>query len=236
MTLLVSYYPQLRGVLDKRSPNPHSQYAELPHQTQGTHHSKPQGIPRIIIDRTPAVIGGKVTTSGTCSKFTLIPGLVEQFSTVHIVPEFLDVERFNIALTGALSSFPLPAGRLVRPPTPDAPWMVCPCFLFPLPRTNHGIQIRLTNSGVPVSVVDSDADEIFPTDLTIQPNPRHTDPVNAMAVISTEGESSEPLFRLKITRFTKLNSTSIGASNSHVLRASSLDLPTSRCVDKNGIR
>jgi len=70
-----------------------------------------------------------------------------------------------------------------------------------------------------VSVVDSDADEIFPTDLTVQQTSRYTDPVNAVGIVNTEGESSEPLFRLTITRFTKLNSTSIGASNSHVLCA-----------------
>ena len=81
----------------------------------------------------------------------------------------------------------------------------------------------MTNLGVPVSVIDSDADEIFPSDLTVQQASRYTDPLNIMGIIQTEGESSEPMFRLKITRFTKLNSTSIGASNSHVLCAS---LPT----------
>jgi len=120
--------------------------------------------------------------------------------TAHIIPEILDIERFNVALSEALSSFPLPAGRLVRPDTPDATWM-----------------IRLTNSGVPVSVVDSDADEIFQTDFAIQPTIPHIEPLNFLGIINTEGESDEPLFRLTITRFTKLNSTSIGASRSHVL-------------------
>ena len=73
------------------------------------------------------------------SKATLTPGLVEQLSTMHVVPELLDVKRFNIALAEALSSFPLLAGRLVRPDRPDAPWAVCPCFLSSSPRTNHGI-------------------------------------------------------------------------------------------------
>ena len=91
------------------------------------------------------------------------------------------------------------------------------------------VQIRLTNSGVPVSVVDNDADEIFPTDLTVQPTFRYTDPLNVAGIVNAEGESDEPLFRLTITRFTKLNSTSIGASRSHVLCASPLDLDSSRC-------
>ena len=102
------------------------------------------------------------------------------------------------------------------------------------PRINYGMQIRLTNSGVPVRVVDSDADEIFPTDLTTQATFGYTDPLNALGIIYTEGESTEPLFRFTITRFTKLNSTAIGASSSYVLGASSLDLPSSSsCVDEN---
>ena len=51
-------------------------------------------------------------------------GPVQQVPTAHIIPEILDIERFNIALGETLSSFPLPAGRLVRPDTPDAPWKV----------------------------------------------------------------------------------------------------------------
>ena len=114
------------------------------------------------------------------------------------------------------------------------PGRYAPAFFPPSPRINHGMQIRLTNSGIPVTVIDSDADEIFPTDLTVAPTHRYTEPLNAMGLITTEGESSEPLFRLKITRFTKLNSTTIGASNSHALCASSLDLPSSpNCVDGN---
>ena len=70
----------------------------------------------------------------TRPEVTLTLGLVGQFPTVHIVPELLDVERFNIALAEALSNFPLPAGRLVRPDTPDAPWAVCPC---PLPLASN---------------------------------------------------------------------------------------------------
>jgi len=64
---------------------------------------------------------------------TLTPSLVEQFSTIHIVPEILDVERFNTALAEALSSFPLPAGRLVRPGTPNTPWAVRSGFIPSLP-------------------------------------------------------------------------------------------------------
>ena len=75
----------------------------------------------------------------------------------------------------------------------------------------------MTNSGVPVSVIDSDADEIAPNDLTVQTPLRLAKIVNAAGIVSTEGESDEPLFRLTIIRFTKLTSTTIGACNSHVL-------------------
>ena len=43
-------------------------------------------------------------------------------------------------------------------------------------------------------------------------------------IASTEGDPEKPLSRLKITRFTKLNSTSIGMCFLHVLCALSLDL------------
>ena len=52
---------------------------------------------------------------------------------MHIVPELLEIERFDIALADTLSSFPLLAGRLVRPDTPDTPWAVCLHFLHFLP-------------------------------------------------------------------------------------------------------
>ena len=88
-----------------------------------------------------------------------------------------------------------------------------------------------------MTVIDSDADEIFPTDLTVQPTSRYVNPLNTVGIINTEGESNEPLLRLTITRFTKLNTTSIGACNSHVLCPSSLDLlGPSCCVDQNDIR
>ena len=102
-------------------------------------------------------------------------------------------------------------------------------YFLPLSRTNHEVQIRLTSSGVPVSVADYDTDEIFPTDFTIQPTIPYVDPLNVVGIVNTEGESDEPLFRLTITRFTKLNSSSIGTSRSHVLCEFS-DFPISLTV------
>ena len=83
---------------------------------------------------------------------------------------------------------------------------------------------------MPVSVTDSDADEIFPVDLAaVQTTLPLVEPLNTPGIVNTERESDEPLLRITITRFTKLNSTSIGLSNSHVLRAFSLDLPRPLC-------
>ena len=94
--------------------------------------------------------------------------------------------------------------------------------------------MRLTNSGVPVSLTDSDADEIFPTDVTAQPLERYVEPLNVAGIVNTEGESDEPLLRISIIRFIKLNATLIGVRNAHVLCAYLLDLHNSwRCVDGN---
>ena len=49
--------------------------------------------------------------------------------------------------------------------------------------------------------------------------------MNLAGLLTTEGESDEPLFRLTITRFTKLNSTFIGICHSHVLCTFSPDPP-----------
>ena len=154
---------------------------------------------------------------------------------VCVIPEIVDVERLNIALSETFSNLPLLAGRIIRPDTPDAIWKVRLLFSLPLTRrVNHGLQVRLTNSGVPVSFVDSDADEIFPTDFVIQPMDRFAKLLDGARIASTEGDPTRPLARVRITRFTKLNSTSIGIRFSHVLRAFSLDLPNLSCgVDGN---
>lgn len=74
-----------------------------------------------------------------------------------------------------------------------------------------------------MSLIDSDAEDIFPTDSTAQDLRRIADPLNVTGIINTEGESDEPLLRVTLTRFTKLDSTAIGMSLSHALCASLLD-------------
>ena len=76
---------------------------------------------------------------------------------------------------------------------------------------------------MPVSFIDSGADEIFPTDLTVQSPAYFMGLLNVAGVASAEGEPGQPLCWLEITRFTKLNSTSIGMCSSHMLCAFCLD-------------
>ena len=79
------------------------------------------------------------------------------------------------------------------------------------------MKIRLTNSGVPVTLIDSEADEIVPKGSFTQTPFRLVERLNVAGIITTEGESDEPLFRLTITRFVKLNSTLLGACFWHGL-------------------
>ena len=64
-----------------------------------------------------------------------------------------------------------------------------------------------------MSLIENDADEIFQADLTIiQPTLPVWEPLNLAGIINAEGESNEPLYRLIITRFTKLNSSIVYVS------------------------
>lgn len=47
-----------------------------------------------------------------------------QVSTAHVIPDDIDIVRFDNALARTLSVYPLCAGRLVRPDTIDQPWRV----------------------------------------------------------------------------------------------------------------
>ena len=128
--------------------------------------------------------------------------------------------RFDGALARTLSIYPLCAGRLVRPEAIGQPWKVsidtdhlCKFFYPPSYK-----QIRLTNSGIPVQVIDSDSDQItdapdrlVQTPLTLSPS------INLPALVDTVGTSDIDLMKVTIIRFTKLGRTSIGVSASHCI-------------------
>ena len=65
-----------------------------------------------------------------------------------VLPVFIDTERYCVAVAKALSIFPPIAGRLCK---------------FPDTNGRKGeIYLRLTNSGIPISIVDDYSSETFP--------------------------------------------------------------------------
>jgi len=79
-------------------------------------------------------------------------------------------------------------------------------------------QIRLTNSGIPVEVVDSDADKVTTAPDRLVQTPLSLAPsVDLFALVDTDGTSDVDLMRITITRFTKLSCTSIGVNASHCI-------------------
>ena len=75
-------------------------------------------------------------------------------------------------------------------------------------------QIRLTNDGVPFTVIDSDAPREVPHNCVIQHPWTLSQAVRLPRV--WDYDSDEPLLRVTLVRFTKLGSTSIGLSATHV--------------------
>ena len=53
-----------------------------------------------------------------------------QVGTAHVIPDDIDLVRFNNALARTLSVYPLCAGRLVRPDAIDQPWKVCSSIFY----------------------------------------------------------------------------------------------------------
>lgn len=69
---------------------------------------------------------------------------------LFILPEFIDIERWNDSLAKALALFPPVAGRLRTSPSNAG--------------KKGGVYLQLTNSGIPVSVVDDYETTEFPLD------------------------------------------------------------------------
>ncbi|KAL4247583.1 Acyltransferase [Abortiporus biennis] len=119
--------------------------------------------------------------------------------TAHVFPGTIDIPRFNKAVSQTLSSFPLAVGRISRAKSPGQPW-----------------KILLVDQGLPVTVVDSDAEKIVAKDSIVQsPFPFLVDRVNASRFFKESSE--EPLVKITVTQYTKLGYTSIGVSYAHVI-------------------
>ncbi|KAJ3551692.1 hypothetical protein NM688_g4560 [Phlebia brevispora] len=123
--------------------------------------------------------------------------LAFKVDTAHIIPGPLDVARFDEALAKTLSVYPLYAGRLRRGQD-KRPW-----------------QIHLTNDGVPITILYSDAGKEVPHNCIIQSPWTLSQPINVRK--QWDHGSDDPLLRVTITQFTKLESTAIGLSASHVV-------------------
>ncbi|KAK7682152.1 hypothetical protein QCA50_014739 [Cerrena zonata] len=142
------------------------------------------------------------TVLGSRSHFELTPLdllIAHSVETIHVIPGELKISLFNDALAQTLRVYPLAAGRLERPITSESgPW-----------------KIRLTNSGVPVTFLESDAEEVMPNARVVQ-NKGVASFVKALdmkKVLATQ--SDEPLARFTITRFPRASSTIIGFSQYH---------------------
>lgn len=118
--------------------------------------------------------------------------------TAHIVPGEIDIERFNEALARTLQVYPVHAGRIIRPRDPKEPW-----------------RVSLANHGVPVAVIDSDAETEVPTNTIVQNPWTLTQGVNIVKYL--DYDSDEPLLKATVIRFTKTGSTSVGLSSSHLI-------------------
>lgn len=111
--------------------------------------------------------------------------------TMHgawVLPAFIDVERFCVAVAKTLSIFPGVAGRLCKLPDTGG--------------KKGDIYLRLTNSGVPVSVVDDYTTERFPMGhVLVDPEEFEpwVDPIPLPSVV----DEDEPLFRVRLTRLHK---------------------------------
>ncbi|KAI0765761.1 hypothetical protein BC629DRAFT_908570 [Irpex lacteus] len=118
--------------------------------------------------------------------------------TAHVVPGPIDIVRFNDALASTLAHFPAHAGRLLRPPHGEGHW-----------------KIRLTNEGVPVYIVDNDAETEVPDDSIVQAPWTLTNGVDIVRYL--DHGPTEPVMKITITRFTKTGSTCVGLSAMHFM-------------------
>ncbi|KAJ6524028.1 hypothetical protein B0H19DRAFT_1244068 [Mycena capillaripes] len=117
----------------------------------------------------------------------------------YVLPEKLDISRFKYALASTLARFPTYAGRLNR--------------------TDDDWRIDLTNSPIPVEVVEDDE-----TSQVVQPSVEHCVVQSSLAQffnpVSLEGAmkgEDVPLTSFKITNLKQSSRTVIGHSWNHIL-------------------
>ncbi|CAL1702969.1 unnamed protein product [Somion occarium] len=120
--------------------------------------------------------------------------------TLHVIPGPLETSGFLDALSKTLSVYPLSAGRFEPSSEPRGKW-----------------KIRLTNSGVPLKFLTSNADQIMPDNRVIQNQgvASLVEKVNVTKILRPYND--EPLARFTIIYFVKIGYTAIGFSQYHPL-------------------
>ncbi|KAJ7161172.1 hypothetical protein C8R46DRAFT_1106676 [Mycena filopes] len=108
----------------------------------------------------------------------------------YIVPEIIDVNRFNGALAQTLTLFPLYAARASCAENGHEPWT-----------------LLLPPKGIPVTVSVSDETEIAPIEAVVQNPLRFIPRLNPRNVVV---DSTTPVAAILLTKFPNLGVTSIG--------------------------
>ncbi|KAJ7142625.1 hypothetical protein C8R44DRAFT_602887 [Mycena epipterygia] len=113
----------------------------------------------------------------------------------YIIPELIDVVRFNAALAKTLVFFPLYAARVSCAENGAEPW-----------------RLTLPPKGIPVTVSENDETEIVPIEAIVQKPLRFLPPLNPRKIVL---DSTTPLTAILLTKFPKLGVTSIGITRWH---------------------
>ncbi|KAJ6504499.1 hypothetical protein DFH09DRAFT_1335300 [Mycena vulgaris] len=113
----------------------------------------------------------------------------------YIIPELIDVVRFNAALAKTLAFFPLYAARVNCAENGGEPW-----------------RLTLPPKGIPVTVAVSDETEIVPVEAIVQKPLRFLPPLSPRKIVL---DPTAPLAAILLTKFPKLGVTSIGITRWH---------------------
>ncbi|KAJ7605119.1 hypothetical protein DFH06DRAFT_1385395 [Mycena polygramma] len=116
-------------------------------------------------------------------------------ANLYVVPELVDVARFNSALAKTLALFPLYAARVSCGKDGNEPWT-----------------LTLPPKGIPVSVFESNETELMPIEAVVQKPLPFLPPLSPRKIVL---DPTTPLAAIVLTKFAKLGATSIGITRWH---------------------
>ncbi|KAJ6472850.1 hypothetical protein C8R47DRAFT_1053915 [Mycena vitilis] len=116
-------------------------------------------------------------------------------ANLYVVPELVDISRFNSALAKTLAMFPLYAARVSCGKDGNEPWT-----------------LTLPPEGIPVSVSESEETELMQVEAVVQKPLRFLPPLSPRKIVL---DPTTPLAAIAITKFPKLGATSIGITRWH---------------------